>query len=67
MAAIEPLRGFRVMDKETHGLFNPWKSLVNNRDLGEDFHDCLLEAQLKGALQVVCWMKTLHDGCLSPG
>ena len=60
MAAIEPLQGFRITDKETHGLLNPWKNLVDNGDLNEDFHDCRLEAHLKGALQVVCWVKSLH-------
>jgi len=40
MVAIGPLRGFRITDKGTHGFLNPWKNLLDNRDLGEDFHDC---------------------------
>jgi len=67
MAAIEPLRGCSITDKDLHGVLNPWESYLKvNRDLGEDFYDCLLEAQLKGALQVVCWVKSLHRRCLSP-
>jgi len=54
MAAIGALKGFRITDKETHGLLNPGRNLVDNRDLGADSHYCLLEAQLKGALQKVC-------------
>ena len=34
------------MDKETHGLLNPW-NLVGNRHLGTDFQNCPLEAQQK--------------------
>ena len=39
MAAIEPLRGLRITDKEVHGLLNSWKNGVDNGDLGKDFHD----------------------------
>ena len=67
MAAMEPRRGFRVTDKETRSLLNPWKNIVDNGDLDEDFHDCSLEAKLKGPLQLVCWVKSLHGKCLSPG
>jgi len=64
---IEPRRGFKITEKEINGLLNPWKNIVDNRDLGKDFRDWLLEVQLKGALQVVCWMKSLHGKYLSPG
>jgi len=62
MAAIESLEGFMRTDKEIHGL-----NLVGNRDLSKNFHNHQLEVQLKRALQVVCWMKTLHGECLSLG
>ena len=39
---------FRITNKETHGWLNLWENLVDSRDLGKDFHDCPLEAQLKG-------------------
>ena len=48
---MEPLWGFKVMDKETHGLFNPWKNYVGNNQLGMDFRNSQLEAWLLGALQ----------------
>jgi len=32
MAAIEPIRIFRITGKETHGLVNLWEKLVDNRD-----------------------------------
>ena len=54
MAAVEPLRGFRITDKETFGLLNPQKNWVDNIDLGNIFLDCSLKPELKGALQVVC-------------
>jgi len=57
---MEPLRGFKITDQEIHGLLNPWKNLVDNRDLGKGFHHCCLAAQLKGALQAVCWVKGLR-------
>ena len=59
MTTLDPLRGFRITDKETHGLLNPWKNLVDNGVLGEAFHDCPLEAQLEGALHLVCLVKSL--------
>jgi len=39
MAAIEPLRGFKVIDEKSHGLLNPWKNYTGNSDLGKDFFD----------------------------
>jgi len=51
-----------VTDNETHGLLNPWKNLIHNRDLGEDLHDCPVEV----ALQVVR-VETFHGKCLSLG
>jgi len=33
-----PLRALGL-DKETHSLLNPWKNLVGNRNLGENFPD----------------------------
>jgi len=67
MVAIQPLTGLRITDSKTNGLLKLWKNLIGNRELGEDFHDCLLEAQLKGALQVACWAKSLHGKCLAQG
>jgi len=32
-----------------------------------DFRGCQLEAWLLGGLQVVCWLKSSHSKCLSPG
>jgi len=67
MIAIKLLEGFRITEKETHGLLILWRNLVDNSDLGEDFHHRLLQAQLNEALQVVCWVKSLHGEHLSPG
>ena len=38
-------------------------------DLGEDFQDCQLKAQLKEALQIVSveWKVYMESACLSPG
>ena len=62
----------RAPPVQGYGQRNSWlvesmKKLSRRQSWGINLRDCQLVAWLLGALQVLCWLKSFHGKCLSPG